>query len=51
MLADKAYHGTTIRNLIEAKGAVPNIPSKSNRKCKPCFGKTFAPNVTKSKGF
>jgi transposase len=25
--------------LIEAQGAVPNIPAKSNRKWKPCFSK------------
>jgi transposase len=30
-----------IRNLIEARGAVPNIPPKSNRKWKPCFSKSL----------
>lgn len=30
-----------IRDLIEAEGAVPNIPAKSNRKWKPCVGKAF----------
>jgi len=31
VLADKAYDGNAIRDLIEAQGAVPNIPAKSNR--------------------
>jgi len=39
LLADKAYDADGIRNLIEAQGAVPNIPAKSNRKWKPCFSK------------
>jgi transposase len=30
-----------IRNLIEAQGAVPNIPARSNRKWKPCFSKAL----------
>ena len=41
VLADKAYDGNAIRDLIEAQGAVPNIPAKSNRKWKPCFSKTL----------
>ena len=41
MLADKAYDGNVIRDLIEAQGAVPNIPAKSNRKWKPCFSKSL----------
>jgi transposase len=41
VLADKAYDGNSIRDLIEAQGAVPNIPAKSNRKWKPCFSKTL----------
>jgi transposase len=41
LLGDKAYDGNAIRNLIEAQGAVPNIPAKSNRKWKPCFSKTL----------
>ena len=41
MLADKAYDGNAIRDLIEAQGAVPNIPAKSNRKWKPCFSKSL----------
>ena len=27
--------------MIEAQGAVPNIPAKSNRKWKPCFSKVL----------
>lgn len=41
MLADKAYDGNAIRDMIEAQGAVPNIPAKSNRKWRPCFSKTI----------
>jgi transposase len=41
VLADKAYDADGIRNLIEAQGAVPNIPAKSNRKWKPCFSKAL----------
>ena len=41
VLGDKAYDGNAIRDLIEAQGAVPNIPGKSNRKWKPCFSKTL----------
>jgi transposase len=36
-LADKACDAGNIRDLIEAQGAAPNIPAKSNRKWKPCF--------------
>ena len=32
-----AYDTGAIRDLIEAQGAVPNIPAKSNRKWKPCL--------------
>ena len=39
VLGDKAYDANGIRDLIEAQGAVPNIPAKSNRKWKPCFSK------------
>lgn len=38
---DKAYDANGIRELIEAQGAVPNIPVKSNCKWKPCFSKTL----------
>jgi transposase len=41
VLGDKAYDADRIRDLIEAQGAVPNIPAKSNRKWKPCFSKTL----------
>jgi transposase len=41
VLADKAYDGNAIRDLIEAQGAVPNIPAKSNRKWRPCFSETL----------
>ncbi len=41
VLGDKAYDANGIRDLIEAQGAVPNIPAKSNRKWKPCFSKTL----------
>ncbi|WP_157134739.1 IS5 family transposase [Sphingomonas sp. PAMC 26605] len=41
VLADKAYDADGIRELIEAQGAVPNIPAKANRKWKPCFSKVL----------
>jgi len=41
VLGDKAYDGNAIRELIEAQGAVPNIPAKANRKWRPCFSKTL----------
>jgi transposase len=41
VLGDKAYDADGLRDLIEAQGAVPNIPAKSNRKWKPCFSKTL----------
>ncbi len=41
VLGDKAYDANGIRDLIEAQGAVPNIPAKSNRKWKPCFSRTL----------
>jgi transposase len=41
VLADKAYDGNALRDLLEGQGAVPNIPAKSNRKWKPCFSKTL----------
>ena len=37
MHADKAYDTNAIRRGIEARGAVPNIPPKSNRNWKNCF--------------
>ena len=41
VLADKAYDTNAIRDLIERQGAVPNIPSKSNRRWKSCFSPTL----------
>lgn len=41
MLGDKAYDSNAIRDLIERQGAVPNIPSKANRRWKSCFSKTL----------
>ncbi len=41
VLGDKAYDTNGIRDLIQAQGAVPNIPAKSNRRWKPCFSKTL----------
>ena len=38
---DKAYDGNAIRDLIEAQGAVPNIPDNSSHKWRPCFSKTL----------
>lgn len=37
VLADKAYDTDAIRRGIEAHGAVPTIPPKSNRTWKSCF--------------
>ena len=41
VLADKAYDSDAIRRLIEAQGAVPNIPSKVNRRWKSGFSKSL----------
>ena len=35
--ADKGYDSDAIRRQIEAAGAAPNIPPKSNRRWKSCF--------------
>jgi len=37
LLGDKGYDSDAIRRQIEATGAAPNIPPKSNRLWKPCF--------------
>ncbi|MBB3458104.1 transposase [Rhizobium sp. BK313] len=37
MLADKAYDIDRIRELIQQRGATPNISPKSNRRSKPSF--------------
>ncbi len=34
---DKGYDSNAIRRFIEARGALPNIPPKSNRLWKNCF--------------
>ena len=41
LLGDKAYDADWLRQQIEAQGAAPNIPDKSNRKEKHCFSKTL----------
>ena len=38
---DKGYDTDAVRRKIEAKGAAPNIPPKSNRVWKSCFSHTF----------
>lgn len=35
--ADRGYDTNRVRHRIEAAGAVPNIPPKSNRRWKNCF--------------
>ncbi len=37
LLADKPYDADHIRELIQGQGATPNIPTRSNRRWKPCF--------------
>ena len=41
LLGDKAYDADWLRQWIEALGAAPNIPDKSNRKERHCFSKTL----------
>lgn len=41
LLGDKAYDADWLRQQIEAQGAAPNIPDKSNRKESHCFSKTL----------
>ncbi len=41
LLSDKAYDGNWLRQRIEAQGAAPNIPDKSNSKEKHCFSNTL----------
>ncbi len=41
VLGDKAYDSNAIRNQIERQGAVPNIPSKVNRRWKSCFSRSL----------
>ncbi len=40
--ADKADDSNAIRDLIESQGAVPNIPSKADRRWKSCFSKMLS---------
>ena len=37
VLADRGYDTNAVRSAIEARDATANIPSKSNRRWKPCF--------------
>jgi transposase len=37
IMADRAYDTDTMREQIQARGAVPNIPSKRNRRWRHCF--------------
>ena len=37
MIADRAFDADRFRRSIEARGAVPNIPPKTNRRWKSCF--------------
>ena len=41
LLGDKAYDADWLRQQIEAQGAAPNIPDRSNRNEKHCFSKTL----------
>ena len=41
LLGDKAYDADWLRQRIEAQGAAPNIPDKSNRKEMHCFSRTL----------
>ena len=41
MLADRAYDTDAIRQQIQEQGAVPNIPSKRNRRWKACFSRVL----------
>jgi transposase len=37
VMADRAYDTDTVREQIQARGAVPNIPPRRNRRWRPCF--------------
>ena len=41
VLADKGYDADWIRAAIEARGAAPNIPAKSNRTQRFCFSRSL----------
>lgn len=44
VLGDKGYDSNKVRAQIEAAGAAPNIPPKSNRRYKPGFSKALYRN-------
>ena len=44
VLGDKGYDSNKVRAQIEAMGAAPNIPPKSNRRYKPGFSKALYRN-------
>lgn len=37
LYADKGYDSNAIRQKVEGKGTIPNIPPKANRRWKNCF--------------
>lgn len=37
VIGDRGFDTDAVRHGIEARGAVPNIPPRSNRRWKPCF--------------
>lgn len=41
VLADRAYDTDAIRQQIQEQGAVPNIPSKRNRRWTSCFSRVL----------
>ena len=41
MHADKGYDTDRLRQIIESQEAVPNVPSKTNRRRKNCFSSFF----------
>jgi transposase len=51
VLADKGYDADWIREKIEAQGAAPNIPDKSNRIVRHCFSKTLYKDRNKVERF
>ena len=44
VLGDKGYDSNAVRAQIEASGAAPNIPPKSNRRYRPGFSKALYRN-------
>lgn len=49
--ADKGYDGDAIRIKVEARGTMPNIPPKANRRWKNCFSPhLYRANVRKAQG-